>query len=226
VRAKLRELGLDRNTVLIYTSDNGGQFMRENLTTDGNVWDTLNLPLSGWKATLDEGGIRVPFLVEGPGIAPNSVSTVPVGGSDILPTIADLAGVAPADDVDGGSLLPVLRNGGQGKVRRVNAPGLVWHQPWRNHAPLYPASSALRIGDWKYLRKWNEPSGHLYNVAADYREQHDLAGKHQRRATTMQAALDDYLEKVNAEPALPERWGARLLEKQGRPVDPIPMDRE
>ena len=222
VRAKLRELGLDRNTVLIYTSDNGGQFLRQGHTTSGKECDTLNLPLSGWKATLDEGGIRVPFLVEGPGIAPNSVSTVPVSGSDILPTIADLAGVPTADDVDGGSLLPVLHNGGQGEVKRANAPGLVWHQPWR--LPNYPSSSALRIGNWKYLRKWNEPAGRLYNMATDCREQHNLAAQHPERAAAMQAELDDYLKKVNAEPALPERWALRLWEKQGKPVPPFPTD--
>ena len=222
VRAKLRELGLERNTVLIYTSDNGGQYLKQGHTTSGKECDTLNLPLSGWKATLDEGGIRVPFLVEGPGIAANAVSKVPVGGSDILPTIADLAGVASADDVDGGSLLPVLRGGGQGEVNRRNAPGLVWHQPWRSASVNYPTSSALRIGDWKYLRKWTEPAGHLYNMATDYHEQHNLAARHPERTAAMQAALDEYLKKVNAEPALPERWGNRRLEKQGKPLDPVP----
>ena len=224
VRGKLRELGLDRNTVLIYTADNGGQFLRANKTTSGEEWDSLNLPLSGWKATLNEGGIRVPLLVEGPGIAPNSVSTVPVGGSDILPTLAELAGVDPADDVDGGSLLPILCNGGKGEVKRVNAPGLVWHQPWRNHGPIYPAASALRMGDWKYLRKWNEPTGRLYNVRTDYSETHNLAGTYPERAAAMKATLDGYLKKVNAEPALPERWGLRLWENQGKPVPPFPAD--
>ena len=88
----------------------------------------------------------------------------------------------------------------------------------------YPTSSALRIGEWKYLRKWTEPTGHLYNVTSDNREQHDLAEQHPERAAAMQTALDEYLNKVNAEPALPERWGHRHLEKQGKPLPPIPAD--
>src|SRR6185295_14145817 len=108
--AALDSQGLAKNTYVLYTADHGGQGRN------------ANAPLSGGKGAVTEGGLRVPFLIRGPGIAGNVCSRVPVTACDILPTMAALARVsAPIPvGVEGGSLVPVLRDAaGRGPVKRA-----------------------------------------------------------------------------------------------------------
>ena len=107
---KIDELGLDRNTYIIFLSDNGG---RATLPGAGDPPMPRNHPLRGAKGSMYEGGLRVPFFVAGPGVKPGSLNRTPVSGLDILPTLADLADY-PKDlptTVDGGSLRSVLEGG-------------------------------------------------------------------------------------------------------------------
>ena len=196
IRAKLRELGMDKNTYIIYTSDNGGQ------ATDNS--ESLNFPLKCEKNREWEGGIRVPFIVQGPGIKPGTVSLEPVIGYDILPTIAEIVGAKAPPAVDGGSFLPILHQGGMGKVERPNSPGLVWHMPF-HHALLHLAvQSAIRSGQYKYIRDWTEDGGHLFNVDVDFREQYDLSAQMPELAKSMEAKLSAYLKAVDAEVPKPD----------------------
>src|SRR5687767_568910 len=123
----LKELGVDENTYIVFTADNGGR-----LTVPGYDPKRLpgNHPLTGGKHSLFEGGIRVPFVVKGPGVPAGQVCHVPVAGYDLLPTFYDLAGGTTAlpAEVDGVSLQALLRNPAQAAIARP-AGGLVFHRP-------------------------------------------------------------------------------------------------
>ena len=114
---KLQELGIEANTYVIYTSDHGQTVNR-----------STNLPLAHGKGTLWEGGMRVPFIVSGPGIMPgttNDLCRTRVASLDLFPTFAELAGVAESapDDLEGGSLVPLLHGRGDGYGRRRDGYG-------------------------------------------------------------------------------------------------------
>ena len=151
------ELGLSGNTYVIYMSDNGG-----------NSRTSL---LGGGKGNLREGGIRVPFVVVGPGVKQGSLSRVPVTGLDILPTLADLADYRSPlpDSLDGGSLRPVLRGGDT--VTRAR-PFLIFHQ-----AVARKAQSAIREGDFKLVKHWEQKQVELFDLSQDRSEARNLSQK-------------------------------------------------
>jgi arylsulfatase A-like enzyme len=156
-----------------------------------------NYPLRGAKQWLYEGGIRVPFMVRGPGIASGSWCHEPVAHYDLLPTMVDLAGGrgSPEAALDGGSLRPLFENQGRGSVRRV-LPGLVFHRPARGY-------SAYRSGDWKLVITWgadDRPARkELFDLSRDLGEQNNLAEAKPERTAEMWGVLSTYLRDVNAE---------------------------
>ena len=192
VLAALDRLGLTERTFVIYTSDHGGQ------GRNGNE------PLSGGKGSVLEGGLRVPFLIRGPGVTPNVCSRVPVTACDILPTIAALAGLSaeiPAA-VEGGSLVNVLRDpAGQGAVTRKRAE-LVCHFPHYDLGNGGPAT-ALFLGNYKLIRNYEKNSRRLYDLERDPAEAHDLAAQRPELNDQLTARLDAYLKAVNAQMAVP-----------------------
>ena len=177
------------NTYVIFTSDNGGAFSRRD-----EAGNRFNGPLQEGKRSTFEGGLRVPFVVSGPGIKPGSQCDVPVVQWDLLPTLHDLSGssVPRPPGVDGGSLREVFEGGNIGSVRR-NAPGLVFHYTCHFHPPV----SVIRIGDYKLLRHLNSGELKLFNVATDYAEQQDLARRMPQKAKEMDRIRKRYLEKVD-----------------------------
>ena len=195
----LKELGAAENTYVILMGDNGGR------GTIPGARDSLappNRPLNGAKHYLLEGGIRVPFLVTGPGVEPNSVSRVPVTGYDLLPTLYDLAGGTkplPAE-VDGGSFRIVLEHGGVGKVERAFG-GLVFHRPKHRRDP----ASAIRVGDHKLLLRYPTATRArtrvLFDLAADPLEKRDLREERAEKADELERMLLGYLKSVGAEEA-------------------------
>ncbi len=154
---KLGELKLDERTIIIFTSDNGGLSVKEGPNTPA----TSNLPLRAGKGYLYEGGIRVPLLVAWPGVTrPGSVSSVPVSGQDLFPTIREMAGM-PTDSgpaVDGESLVPVLR--GSGMLRRD---ALFWHYPHYSNQGGKPGG-AIREGDFKLIEWYEDGRVELYDL--------------------------------------------------------------
>lgn len=193
----LSELGVAENTYMILMADNGGR------GTIPGAQDSLappNRPLNGAKHTLLEGGIRVPFVVGGPGVKPNSISRVPVTGYDLLPTLYDLAGGTkplPAE-VDGGSFRTVLEQGGVGEVERA-FDGLVFHRPKHRRDP----ASAVRVGDYKLLLRYpttaRSRTRMLYDLAADPFEKRDLGKEFAEKADQLERLLLGYLKSVGAE---------------------------
>lgn len=185
---QLRRLGLEDRTYIIFTSDNGG---RTSLPGFNDIRNP-NSPLREGKGTMYEGGIRVPFVVVGPGIEQGAVSRVPVSGMDILPTLAGLNGRRlKIGGLDGGNLAPLLR----GESETVTRPQdfLVFHQAVRREA-----QTALMQGDYKIVKTWAEDKLELFNVDTDHREKEDLAASDPERAAAMFAQMEAYLNDVGA----------------------------
>ena len=188
---RIESLGLLENTYVFFMSDNGGR-----LTMPGQKRGSLprNYPLREGKGSMYEGGLRVPFMVLGPGIEAGAISRVPVTGLDLFPTMAELAGfdgVLP-EVLDGGSMVSVLRESGKGIVERLQ-PFLVFHQ-----AGTRVAQSALRQGDFKIVKHWAENRVELFNLKEDLAEKQNLAAGNPTRCNEMERSLDQFLERVGA----------------------------
>lgn len=176
VLKSLKDKGLDDNTIVIFTSDNGGAHY---VGLDG-----LNSPYRGWKATFFEGGIRVPLFMRWPAVIPQGVKPqLPVNHMDIFTTVAAAVGAKlPADRVmDGINLLPqIAKPTDKGPDRPLF---------WRTDT-----YRVIRKGDWKLQVTQNPKKDWLYNLAADPTEKNNLALKEPERV----AALKKELEAFNA----------------------------
>ena len=182
---KLDELGLRDNTLVFFTSDNGGLS-----TSEG--WPTSNLPLRGGKGWMYEGGIREPFLVRWPSvIKPNSVVGTPVSSPDIFPTLLELANAAPTpgQTLDGLSLVPVFK-GGELPERR-----LFWHYPHYGNQGGAPAA-AIRRGNWKLIWWFEDERSELFNLADDLGEKSNLIDSEPERALSLQRELFAWQKEV------------------------------
>ncbi len=198
----LDRAGDTRNTVVIFTSDNGG-----------HPEYAVNAPLRGSKWHLYEGGIRAPLIVRWPGrVEPGTTNSSIVLGTDIFTTIAEVAGVSPPESqgLDGVSFVPALR----GEPLRRSMPA-VWHFPYYHPEKGYPEQadeagvgdpfvaktrplSAIREGKYKLLYLHEDESVELYDLSADIREQRNLSRRLPGRATELRARLLAYLDSVNA----------------------------
>lgn len=187
VIAALDRLGLADTTYIIYTSDNGaGGGRREGL--------------NGGKGSVWEGGVRVPFIVRGPGVAPNSWCHSPVVGYDFLPTFAEWAGLtskALPHGVEGGSFAPLLRPGGaSGTVRRPRDE-LVFHFP--HYQSTDGPHSAIRLGDLKLIYFYETDKVSLFDLSRDIGERTDLADQAPAEASRLRKRLEQYLVAVHAQ---------------------------
>ena len=219
VLAKLDEHGLDKNTIICFTSDNGG-------VSSGDAYATSNLPLRGGKGRQWEGGIREPFYIKAPGISRGgSLSSTPVSGIDWYPTLLDLCGIEipKRQKVDGISLVPLLRG------KEIKDRALFWHYPHYGNQGGEP-SSMIMEGDWKLIHYHEDGHDELYNLGNDIGEQNDVIAKESKRARIMRKKLDDWLKQTKAKFPIPDpkfdkdkreaRWknikisGKQRLEKQ------------
>jgi len=169
---RLRESGLERNTLIFFLSDNGGP-------TRSNT--SRNDPLSGYKGQVLEGGIRVPFLAQWRGAIPEGkVYEQPVIALDILPTAVAAAGgdIAADDKIEGVDLLPYLR----GEKTKSPHDRLFWR---------FGQQSAIREGEWKLVRMGDEPT-QLFNLAEDIGEKSNLAIKHPDRVKQLEGAYQEW----------------------------------
>ena len=234
----VKKLGIQDNTYIFIMSDNGGvQHFAQSATVDSDsgivethetsvTW--RNLPLRHGKHEYYEGGIRVPFLVLGPDVEANSVSRIPVTGLDLLPTFAELAGYKGPlpKNIDGGSLVGLLRSGGAGEVRRRRE-ALIFHQGAKR-VPI----SAIRMGDYKLVKHWlaedektrgvkyrGDKLIELYDLSRDLSESKDLSLEMPERARALHSELMDFLEEVGAETQYTRRWDAysRMKKDHGLP---------
>ena len=188
---ELDTLGISENTYVVFTTDNGGR----GIVPGGNPKSPApNVPLSGAKHSLLEGGIRVPLIVRGPSIKAGSVCRVPVVGYDFLPTFYALAGGKDdlSKELDGGSFVPLFSDPEIDSVKRP-IDGLIFSRPRQRMA-------AIRAGKWKLLAKINAKreiqSSKLFNVVEDIAEKNDLFMTQADKAKQLQARLKTYLETV------------------------------
>lgn len=185
VLAALDELDLARNTVVIFTSDNGGLS-----TSEGHP--TSNLPLRAGKGWMYEGGIREPLLMRWPALLKGGrVEDTPVTSPDFMPTLLQIARLPEPDFTDGVSLLPLLIE------RRAPERDLYWHYPHYGNQGGSP-SSAVRRGDWKLVRFYEDGREELYDLAADVSESENHASNQLEIRRELSKSLDTWLDQVNA----------------------------
>lgn len=171
--ALLKELKLARNTLVIFTSDNGPH------SEGGHVHEFFNAngPLRGYKRDLYEGGIRVPTIAWWPGkVKAGSESDEPLAFWDFMPTACELAGADTAPDTDGISFVPTLLGG---KQRSHD------HLFWR-----YSSKRAIRQGKWKLVQTGAKKPFELYDLEKDLGEEMDIAKKHPAKVKELVALMD------------------------------------
>ena len=187
---KIDELKLRENTLVIFTSDNGGLHVPE---LDHKRITHLG-PFRAGKGYVYEGGLRIPLIVRWPGkIREGSVVEQPVVNTDWLPTFMEITGIAGDETLDGENILPILEGRKMDQDRRF-----FWHFPHYNNQGGRP-SGAVRAGDWKLVEHYDTGSLELYDLARDPGEKQNLAEAEPERATQMKKALADWREQVGAQ---------------------------
>jgi arylsulfatase A-like enzyme len=212
--AMIDKLNIDDNTYIFLMGDNGAvDFIppvSNRLDPPSSFKNPMrNYPLRGGKWTLYEGGIRVPFIVKGPGIKPHSYSHVPVTGYDILPTISELAhnkNELPAY-LDGTSFAPAFEHPGSAVLKR-SEDALYFHR----YASSYP-HSAIIDGNYKLIKFWNTGKEELYDLNKDLGETHDLAAGLPQKFKELDKKLMSYLQKMHAEILNPDLNQKKKKEK-------------
>ncbi len=186
----LKEHGVDDNTIVIFTSDNGG-------VASGDAFSTSNAPLRGGKGYQWEGGIREPYFIYVPWLDKIKQVHVPVTGADFYPTILDLCGIEqlPEQHKDGVSLRPLLEGG------QIADRPLFWHYPHYGNQGGNPSSIIQRNG-FKLIHYWEDGSNELYDINKDGAEETDLSGEFPDKVAAMEKELLDWLNAVGAR--LPE----------------------
>ena len=185
---KLDERGIAGNTVVIFTSDNGGF-----VNAYENEPVTNNYPLRSGKGSLYEGGVRVPLIVRWPGVTPRAgVCRQPIMSVDFYPTIQEIAGL-PSTAVDGRSIASLLRD----------PSSVVERSPMCSHYPhYYPTTSpvsAIRDGNWKLLEYYEDGHVELYDLAKDLSESRDLAADLPAVVDSLLPRLHQWLRSVDAQ---------------------------
>lgn len=197
---KVYELGIEKNTYIIFMADNGGvelipQTNSKMIHPSEYIRPRMNYPLRGGKWTLYEGGIRVPFIVMGPGITGGTQTDTPVTGWDLLPTIADLAGYKDnlPDDLDGGSFKEILTGNLNATIVRPQE-ALIFHR-YNNH---YPHSAVIK-GDYKLVKLWDTDKAELYNLSKDIGEVNNLSNDFPEKVNELFSILISYMKEVESE---------------------------
>lgn len=189
----LKEQGLDENTLVIFTNDNGGQ----------TQLGANNGPLSGKKGTLLEGGVRVPWAMRYPKvIKPDTTIDDPIIALDLVPTFLELAGGEPAPALDGISLVSRIKEGGESLKERPLF--------WRQHGE--DGERAMRLGKWKlHHDREKKAAPKLYDLSKDIGEQNDLAEKEPEQLAKMLQQLDEWETQLQT-----PRWGPGSPSKKGK----------
>jgi arylsulfatase A-like enzyme len=197
VLAHLKERGLDRNTVVVFASDNGG-YIGMDRKAGQTVPVTNNAPLRSGKGSLYEGGIRVPLLVRWPGVTPaDAECREPVILMDLFHTLRTAASVTPAaTDADGLDLTPLLKD----PAAKLDRETLYFHYPhyYETTTPV----SAVRSGDWKLLEYFEDNRVELFNLHDDSGERTNLAAERPEKAAELRTLLRTWRESVGT--ALPK----------------------
>ena len=174
------------NTVVIFTSDNGG-------VSSGDGFSTSALPMRGGKGRQWEGGIRQPYYIHWPNVTTGGSTDSIATGTDFYPTILEMAGLPamPKQHQDGISLVPALRN------QKMPARPLFWHYPHYGNQGGEP-SAMMVDGDWKLIHYFEDGHNELYDITKDLSEQHDVASNNNARVEAMMQQLRAFWKETNA----------------------------
>jgi arylsulfatase A-like enzyme len=196
ILALLTELKLDRDTIVFFASDNGG------ISGEGHDVTRFrsNGPLRGEKATLYEGGIRVPMIVRWPGrVAENTTSDVAWGFWDFLPTVAELAGTRGPEGLDGISMLPTILGDKAANQKRSERTFYWEHSTFNRQTSQLRTDTmiqAVRMGNWKAVRPKPGAPLELYDLGRDIGETSNVAAAHR----DVVARIEAYLKTARTEP--------------------------
>lgn len=201
----LKDNGLEDNTIVVFTSDNGG-------VASGDNYATSNLPLRGGKGYQWEGGIKEPYFIKVPWLKNEGSKTeFPVINTDFYPTLLDLADVSlkPEQHIDGISLKPLL----EGKQLNINRP-LFWHYPHYGNQGGEPASIIQQDG-WKLIHYWEDGHEELYKLPSTEKDDLNMISKNPEIANTMSNKLMNWLEEVGAKyPEVDSEYDVTKAEKR------------
>lgn len=210
VLAKLEALGLNDNTIVVFTSNNGGMSAANFGRPDRVIpeakldaaYSTSNLPLRGGKGWLYEGGIRVPLIIKWPGRGTSgAVCDVPVISTDFYPTLLEMAGIPlKPEQHTGGASLAGLVKGEQSLDREA----IYWHFPHYSNHGMQSPGGAVRSGDYKLIEYFENSMVQLFNLRADPREQHDLSQAQPETVERLKAMLHRWRASVAAEMPAPK----------------------
>jgi len=194
ILAKVRELGIEKNTIIIFMSDNGSPSQCPQ-----------NEPLRGHKITPYEGGIRDPMIVKWPGVTfSGSVTNEPLIIEDFFPSILEMAGVKKYDqiggNIDGKSFVPLLR----GKRVDNSDRQFVWHFPHNYDLEPY---SVMRHGKWKLIYWYKDSKTELYNITEDISEKNDLSAIHPEIVVRLAKELAGFLRSVGVKTPVDKETG-------------------
>ncbi|MGB7343305.1 MAG: sulfatase [Pirellulaceae bacterium] len=208
IRTKLKELGLDKNTIIIFTSDNGGMAASNQYRGINHPRQKLNsrfassnLPLRGAKGWNYEGGIRVPLIVHWPGeIQANSTSQAIVTGTDFYPTLLEMLNLSalPDQHIDGRSFVPAL------KAEAYDRGPIYWHFPHYSNHGFQSPGGAVRSGRYKLLEYYENETVQLFDLENDIGEQNDLAESKPEIVGKLTKMLHDWREEVDAKMPSPK----------------------
>jgi arylsulfatase A-like enzyme len=187
VLSALKDSGAEDNTVVVFTSDNGG-------VSSGDGFATSTLPFRGGKGRQWEGGIRQPLYIAWPGFTKGQTTQTPAIGMDLYPTFLDIAGLPllPDQHQDGTSLVPALKD----PATTLTRP-LFWHYPHYGNQGGEPSAIIIQ-GDWKLIHYFEDNRDELYNLAQDVGEQKNLAQESPDRTASMLTALQDWQKQTLA----------------------------
>ena len=205
---RVEKLGIGDHTYLIYMSDNGASGRGRGV-------------LRGGKGSLWEGGIRVPLIIQGPGIEPNTFCHERVVGVDLFPTLCELGCVSQPlpSGIEGGSITALL-SGGRGTVERP-------HEELIFHFPHYQSGdgphSAIMLGDYKLIKFYETNKLHLFDLSKDMGEKNDLSESKSDIVAKLHGRLNEYLASVDAQMPQPNPYydpsrpvGGRRRRNNGR----------
>jgi arylsulfatase A len=194
---KLQALNLLENTIIVFTSDNGGH---------GRI--TSNWPWRGNKGNFYEGGIRVPLIVQWPGHIPaGEQSDLPVMSTDYYPTLLELTGLPlrPEQHKDGMSFASLLLNDDKSESDSLASRTMYWHLPnyIANHPDAARPSSIIRQGDWKMIEWLEDGSTELYNLKDDPKESQNLSTELPGKVLALKKDLHQWRTEAQVQMPLP-----------------------
>ena len=191
----LDELEIADETLVIFTSDNGGLATKEGPLTPS----TSNAPLRAGKGYLYEGGIRVPLIVAGPDVdAPGTTTDAPATSVDLFATILEAAGLPADSESDGSSLLGLVRGGPSPSPR-----AFYWHYPHYANQGSLPGG-AIRKGNLKLIESYEDHHVELYDLAADLSEARDLASERPEETAGLLQELRSWRDSIDAKMPTPK----------------------